>query len=128
MARILVPRAMVIIGHQIDKVQVLGDLFGLVAGNDLGLPYGDGGCEQETWPIGQDGIVLELDAKVLDQLGKAGLVSFFWKLPVQIEAVELVLSEASDCVPDEFLSLFGGGVVGLDEGSEFLDARTGAAK
>ena len=104
MSSLLVPVTKVVIGHDIDNVQVLSNHVQLVGIVDNSMVARDGSHQLET--IGLEGLL-----DLLEELGVGSLVRLLtiraarlpthWVLPIDGETVELVLLQEGDGLLDE---------------------------
>lgn len=100
-----VPRAVVVIVHDVNPVQILPDRgrwVGMRGGGEEVRGVVDGGGEEERRPAGGSGLLLDLHAPLLQQIGEIPHLRRIARiLPVEINPVESELPRDFYCGVDE---------------------------
>lgn len=99
-----------IIGEDVEPVEVLVQLWHIIALIDVFYAGGHGHGQEETCPSRLLRLPLEFGSKLLDELGVVvavpGLAAFAvgGVLPVEVDTVEVVLAQELQDIFDELLS------------------------
>uniref|UniRef100_A0A182Q6U0 Uncharacterized protein n=1 Tax=Anopheles farauti TaxID=69004 RepID=A0A182Q6U0_9DIPT len=91
------PLAVEIVRHDVDEVEIFGDLRHIVTGGDRFERGGNGGRQQETWLSGRFRFTLERNAQLTQQIDvRLTIVGTSWILPIDVEPIELILAQELD--------------------------------
>ena len=102
MANLVLPLSVEVVGHDVDVVEVLGQLGDVVSRCNGFETGGNGGCQKELGIVGRLTFPLKGQAKFFNQRHEGrSVVGPSRILPINVEAIEVVAAQELDGVVDE---------------------------